>query len=31
VTLIAVPTREACQLISDLDTLQVHAVLHVTC
>ena len=31
VTLIAVPTREACQLISDLDADQVHAVLHVTC
>ena len=31
VTLIAVPTREACQLISDLDANQVHAVLHVTC
>ena len=31
VTLIAVPTREACQLISDLDASQVHAVLHVTC
>jgi hypothetical protein len=31
VTLVAVPTREACQLISDLDANQVHAVLHVTC
>ena len=31
VTLVAVPTREACQLISDLDASQVHAVLHVTC
>jgi hypothetical protein len=30
-TLVAVPTREACQLISDLDANQVHAVLHVTC
>ena len=31
VTLVAVPTREACQLISDLDASRVHAVLHVTC
>jgi hypothetical protein len=27
----AVPTEEACRLISDLDRQDVHAVLHVTC
>lgn len=31
VDLTAVPTEEACRLISDLDRRQVHAVLHVTC
>jgi hypothetical protein len=29
--LAAIPTEEACRLISSLDRLEVHAVLHVTC
>jgi hypothetical protein len=31
VDLTAVPTEEACQLISRLDSREVHAILHVTC
>ena len=31
VTVIAVPTREACRLLADLDPADVRAVLHVTC
>jgi hypothetical protein len=27
----ALPTRDACRLLADLDTNEVHAVLHVTC
>jgi hypothetical protein len=31
VTITAVPTREACRLLADLDPSQVRAVLHATC
>lgn len=31
IAVLAVPTREACRLISELDPADVHAVLHVTC
>jgi len=31
IDLVAVPTEQACQLISDLNPREVHAVLHVTC
>ena len=31
VDLTAVPTEDACRLIADLDSREVHAVLHVTC
>jgi hypothetical protein len=31
IALVAVPTEQACQLISNVDTDEIHAVLHVTC
>jgi hypothetical protein len=31
ITITAVPTREACRLLADLDASQVRAVLHATC
>ena len=31
VELIAAPTAEACEMLADIDSGQVHAILHVTC